>query len=388
MNRTMRVIVINHVAADSIYGANQSVQRHVKALKDYSDTEIQVINRIPLSRLGTSQSIDRAHFPMSHEYEGAALSKKLLAVAYKLLTGHRHLITQVVSFQPDVIHLNSLTLLPTARVLKRNMNLHSIPIVMSAREMLRVYPKPSGQSHMSTVDLFVAIDPVTRNRMLEILPLESRQRVRICPNLFDINIASRTTSAPSAGRTFALIGRVEPEKGARFVTQAFQQAAAPGAQLMIIGGSAKDQYVARPPLESRSAGIINTGQIANLLNSPAFAQVDFIIRGEKSFHGLGRSGIEGLLSGKVLLLPSPNGMNPTSDQTLRELTDMGRICWYRANDKSSLSSAISRLATYDPSGDARPLPIDSTLWFQDPKKYAARWVTCYHDVVDASGRRN
>jgi hypothetical protein len=206
---------------------------------------------------------------------------------------HGRLLRQLAAGRYDFIHLNSLVLHP--------LNDESLPFILHVRE---VYDGSTAKVFDAArrARAVIFIDEATCRPFRE-----AGVRGTIINNPFDM----REVDAASGERlrrewqacgkaVFALIGKLNDNKGAQFVVEAFVRAGNPRAVLVLVGeGDAR--YVERcRALAAGADNVVFHGLESDI--DRVYAASDYVLRGEE-YACIGRTIYEGLYAGCSVVVP-------------------------------------------------------------------------------------
>lgn len=348
----LRVAIISHVDPTGTYGSASSLRHHLAALSAAPEINLAVfcppegdLAESPKHGwLHTTVAMPVAVRPNYQNVSGLARGAAWLARSLRPPPSHADL----KAWQPDVIHLNSLTLEPMIRWCARDPALSRVPIVASVRESLTTALSSPRRALLGSLSHYVCISPVTRRHLLIALDDSLAERTTVIPNLIGTPVSALdrlpagSPVAPGNDPTpapvsFAFIGRLEPDKGPQRIIRAFRRAGLDDCELLLIGGG-------RHPLgwwlrmRCRSTPQVRcVGVMPEVAGSALYSSIDVIVRGDHRYLGLGRVGQEALAAGKLLVMPDPGGDPVTPSEA-----DTNSIVWMNGQDEAALTDALMR----------------------------------------------
>jgi len=308
-------MVLGHSYIFSPYGAATSLRNHFFALSEEDNIEFELIYRKSIIKRKIKQKysfgknlkriienwllIDEKTFV--HTRPGY-----LKEFIYIYLPNILYQFTRIKfyrsirDFQPHVVHLNSIVLLPMVDQVRRISN---AKIVLHVRELIDVDYVEKTYPEIAGVDKIICIDQAVKAKMERLSCLSgARLLVQInpfCPPDRSDSLVAKIFN--SQCRNFAIAGIVARDKGVGFVCDAFARANLRGAKLYVIGRQNKYSLY----LEKKFKHIKNiefVGEVDNLFSRGGYFFIDCIVRGEAEFC-TGRSVYESLYSGGLAILP-------------------------------------------------------------------------------------
>lgn len=360
-----KIVVIGHSDINSPYGAATSLRNHFLALASEDGLAFYHLYRkgyavrssFSLLPLGNLHSIRKIWLPICNIFvhKSPGFTKNLLFVHIPNVMYYifrSRFIKSLKSIAPDVIHLNSIVLLPVVNDINKNKELSSIPIVMHVRELFDPIKASRYYNEMTSVDCFVCIDQSVKTRLIKLFPfIEDRVILQVNPfRAIDYLDDSIRYLFPRERKIFCVAGVIGEDKGVDFICDAFEKANLDCTDLLVIGR--KNSLALKLENKYSGSNIFFLGEIDRLFDKGAFSRIDCLIRGEEQFC-TGRTVYESLFSGGFVIVPG-EAEDLYSDIFLSEFEL--NVFMYGARCKDSLISAFIKVHSLieDYSCDKRP----------------------------------
>ena len=352
----MNIQILSHVPFDSIYGAGSSLRNHYIAMEPYRDFIFRHISRTPSkSFLRRPLSIDKrcnivsnfnSSLPIDFNWDGAnAMKFKGLRkfVAGGLFWAHKgRTLESIKSGNPDLIHINSLALVPVLKSIVEVMP--QVKIVAHVRELLSFGLSSNQISDLDLVDGFISIDKAAQDRLIKVAPFVSKKISAIIQNPFrPVNNIFKPNCDSTVFHNkikIGMAGQISEDKGVLFVMESLLASNCRGFHL-ILAGESKGEY-GRKVLalcSTHAEYFTYIGEIPNLNESGFYNFIDIVARGDDSFR-TGRTVFEALFSGKCCILPGTQE-DVKLDQNLARFFD--KLYTFNPNNVSSLAETFKRI---------------------------------------------
>ena len=349
----MKVCLIGHSDFFSPYGASTSLRSHLESFQNDTEFKFYCIYRKSFKLPSSFHSANRPNLNL------VSLKAEWLPIMYSAIKSQGFSIKQflfwrlipnlisffyskkfldkLVYFQPDIIHLNSLVLLPLIKKIRNNHIIGQVKIILHIRELANNELDISSYEHL--IDKFVFIDQATFDSFKSNLP-NSLCRSIIIQNPFCVSLVDNTgLNIPKDDYVnFAIVGVISDEKGIEFVLKVFSKIESVKIRCYVVGKS----NVLKKNLQKKyafSKHIIWVDEINNFAKNGGFTNIDFLVRGDNEFC-TGRTVYEALLSGSNVILPG-NISNLISDKVLNEYES--KIYLYQPRNTLSLLSLIQNI---------------------------------------------
>lgn len=352
----MRILVIGHSNLYSTYGAATSIRKHFEALEHCSDLIfihfyrnnfidlLKGTKKAPIK--GNLDKIEKMWLPISEEcFEHTKINmfKHILFITLPNIFfrfNQKWILDKIEKTRPDIIHLNSITLLPLIYYLEKRGILKKSKIIMHVRELVDLTAVNKFSSSLNSISCFICIDYAVKNRLLQLSQIKSGDKECVIQeNPFSPSMVLRkelTSLFLPERLTFCVAGVIGPDKGIDFICEAFIKANLNNARLLIIGKSNQYAHKLKIKYNKLSNSILWIGEIPDLSESGVFAKIDCLIRGEK-FFCTGRTVFEALYSNNLVLLPGSES-EFAKDKQLINFSNY--VILYEARKVDSLVSSL------------------------------------------------
>lgn len=356
-----QVLVISHSPFDYSYGASTSLREHYKAM-----SLLNKYNFIHVSKAWPREAIFMAfkehhpkrlyipanvtrifnaclpwsdNFDTSIQYDVTDIKKSI--VKWVLNTNwelkYKKVINTLFTFNPRIIHLNSLVLTGTVRHLR--VKNQKIPIISHVREMLNCEITKEDKQAILQLDAVLPIDYAVEQRFIEVIPEYPRERIHLIQNPFCSFAldASLQKLFSDSNHVFAVAGVISPDKGVDFICECFCEAKLKNS-ILIIFGSTDSEYASsiRTKWMNTTKTIVWAGEQEFLFEKGAYSRIDVVVRGDISFR-TGRTVYEGLFAGTRVILQGDD-TDLIGDKLLFRWRDS--ITMYKPRDKKALICAF------------------------------------------------
>ncbi len=350
------------------------------AMKESSSYEFSVIYRKKLPLLKKDQKHSNQEFssylPVEYNYHNASKLINWLLLIINLLSNKHKLYKLINEESPEIIHFNSLVLLPLIKYISTQKEFKDIKIVCHIREPLSNKIHSKYHKVLENIDHFICIDEISKEYLVRSLLNIDMSKITILPNLAEKKIYD-TNQPKKQIKTFAFIGRFDADKGPLFVIKAFKKANLSNSKLILFGNGLTLEHLKLKIITWNKEDILIQGFKKNLLKSNLYKSVDVVIRGDSNFVGLGRVGLEAVVNHKILLIPSLKALSLESDKPAKSA-----IVEYFARDVESLSSQIKKLENssfqdynFDISNEQK-----ESLWSDDINIFSNKLSAIYNNL--------
>ncbi|RXK48273.1 glycosyltransferase family protein [Aquirufa rosea] len=213
-------------------------------------------------------------------------------------------IKKIESAKPDIIHLNSVVLLPLVQYILESESLKTCKIILHVRELVNLENIFIFKSSLNHISRFVCIDYAVASRIMNSGLEIDQNKLFIQQNPFE----AQTKLRPDLNKyfnsekiIFSIAGVIGKDKGVEFVCESFFKSKIENVELLIIGKINNYATIIQEKYKNNN-NIIWTDEIDSLFDSGAFSYINCLIRGENQFC-TGRTVYESLFSGGMVLLP-------------------------------------------------------------------------------------
>lgn len=357
------ILVTNDI---SFYGASRSLRTLIAGLQKDQSIEIKLI--IPKRFFGKNNLDDVSDWflveknniyefslPFYNNYKGNnfSISPFLYTFLYKIR--FKKIFQFLSNENPDVIHLNSLTLLDLA---SKEFN-----FVLHVREILKYKKyKKYIQSKLDNISKIIFIDEATKGsfdlfkvknsiilnnpfNMIHLSKIDYFKSLRILPIEKNSKIV------------ISLIGKIHPEKGSDFIVDVFNNLQRDDI-ILVIMGSGEVNYCKSLKNKSNS-NIYFLRESADV--DPLYKISDYIIRGE-SYPCIGRTTFEGLYSGLSVILPGTNEYYEKNIPDYINYSD--KIFLYKPREVDGLLKIIENI---------KPIKIENRIYKSNVDDYVGKF---------------
>ena len=311
-------------------------------MKEFSSHEFSVIYRKKLPLLTKDQRHRDQEFsrylPVEYNYHNSSKLSNWLLRIINLFKNKHKLHKLIKNYNPDIIHFNSLVLIPLIDYVINQPDFKNLKIVCHVRESINDSFNKKYKNTLSKINAYICIDSITKRNLLKIYPYLKNKEITILPNLIEYSLQKQAQSDRKI-KTFGYVGILNSDKGALFIAKVFKSMTVYDSNLLILGNGFTLEHLRLRLLAINSPNIVILGFKKNLLLTRFYSSIDVIIRGESEFAGFGRSGFEALNNGKILILP-----NPENDLSPALLSDDSPIKQYKARNIESLKEVILTLS--------------------------------------------
>ncbi len=350
------------------------------AMKEHSSHEFSVIYRKKLPLLKKDQEHSNQEFsrylPVEYNYHNSSKLINWLLRIINLFTNKHKLHKLIKKYNPDIIHFNSLVLIPLIDYVINHPDFKNLKIVCHVRESINDSFNKKYKNTLSKINAYICIDSITKRNLLKIYPYLKNTKITILPNLIEYSLQKQGPSDRKI-KTFGYVGILNSDKGALFIAKVFKSMAVSDTILLILGNGFTLDHLRLKLLAINCRNIIILGFKKNLLQTKIYDSIDVIIRGESEFVGLGRSGFEAIVHRKILVLPNTKDYLP-----LTMLSDESPIQLYEARNLESLKALI--LSLYNKSLKNFNFSImeshNSQLWSANPEYYSDKLFMLYNSL--------
>lgn len=349
----MRICLIGHSEFYSNYGAATSLRLHMRSFIDDNEMLFFCISRkhIHPRRTGKKENTIPNLFVLKETWLPimySAISSQGINIKqlifWEIIPNFlsflfkKDLRGSLIQIKPDVIHLNSLTLLPLVPVIRKIKILHNVRIMLHVRELAN--PKKDLSRFLHLVDKIVCIDMSTFESLKKVYA-NYPVKTSIVNNPFIINRINTTTlKVPNDDcLNFAIVGVISEEKGVEFVLNSLLKSDLVNIRCYVVGkNNALKQRLQR--IFNSSLFIHWVDEIDEFALNGGFSRIDFLIRGEKQFC-TGRTVFEALMSGSGVIVPGID-KELQKDDSLRKYKE--KVYLYMPRNEESLASLIKSIA--------------------------------------------
>lgn len=346
----------------SYYGASRSLRALLIEIQKNNLFEVKLV--IPKRLFGKNNIVEIENWfsikksniyefslPFYNRYKGK--NKSIFPFVYTLLS--RINAKKIRNFfyheKPDIIHLNSLTIIDIASV--------EFNFVLHVREILEDHAnKRYLQNKLNLFKKVIFIDHATKSAF----NLFNINKCMILNNPFNmthltnVEYSNAINLLPETYRKhiiISLIGKIHSEKGSDFIIDVFNKLKRSDV-LLVIMGSGEENYCKELKKLSLS-NIIFLNESPNV--DPLYKISDYIIRGE-SYPCIGRTTFEGLYAGISVILPGP--IDFYENNILEYKNYRNNIFIYNPRDESSLLKLLY---------DLSPIKIEDRVYKSNVNKY-------------------
>lgn len=385
--KKVKILVLNHSNIHSTYGASTSLRDHFKAFENNDKIVFSCIYRKNLIDFFKFRNIKKEIFNINElrnywleinskcfSHTSPGLIKKLVDeiapnLVAKLLK--KFLIKNILKINPDVIHLNSIVLLPMIQNLVEEIKLKNLKIVLHVRELIDIdscndYKKIINDN----IDYIVFIDQAVKSKFYKSKIDYDIRKTIVQSNPFNppLEINENINKYfKSEKKIYAIAGIICEDKGVSFVCEAFLNASIKNAELFVIGSinsfgkELKSKY---------NYKIKFIGELNNLFKSGAFLKIDCLIRGEANFC-IGRTVYESLYSGGYVVMQGDERDIQNNEELLKF---KNQIEIYEARN---LKSFIDALKKVDHKIEVARIKKDKRLLISNFKDYSDNFIKIY-----------
>lgn len=293
-------------------------------------------------------SIEAIWLPISNacfEHISPGFLRNLLSVYLpNLIFGifKKRVIKKIELTKPDIIHLNSVVLLPLVKLLKESTLLKTCKIILHVRELVDLKNIITFKDNIDCISSLVCIDYAVASRIMNAGLEINQNKIFIQQNPFAVEKvlnADLKHYFNSDKIKFSIAGIIGKDKGVDFVCESFLNAQLDNVELLVIGKI--NSYAVNIQKKYKNNNIIWTGEIDSLSSSGAFSKIHCLIRGEKQFC-TGRTVYESLFSGGLVLLPGSEN-DAKNDKFLTQFSK--QVFFYNPRDFKSFCIAIKHINT-------------------------------------------
>jgi hypothetical protein len=252
----------------------------------------------------------------------------------------KRVINKIEFTKPDIIHLNSVVLLPLVKFIKQSSLLKNCKIILHVRELVDLKNIRFFKEYIDCISSFVCIDYAVASRIMNAGLEINQKRISIQQNPFATGTMLNEDIKhwfKSDKIKFSIAGVIGKDKGVDFVCESFIDAKLDNAELLVIGKI--NNYAATIQKKYSNNTITWTGEIDSLSTSGAFSKINCLIRGEKQFC-TGRTVYESLFSGGLVLLPGSED-DAKNDEFLGEF--INQVFFYNPRDVVSFNNSINKI---------------------------------------------
>ena len=346
----MRILIVNHSDINSPYGAASSLRHHLKLFDSDAKFITKVITNkrllfisknykknLPISDINISFFWVPKTDVCSNAHHNP-IKKLLLFWLPNILArvARKRMLQEIKDFRPDLVHLNSFTLLGMAPLLQEL----SVPIIIHGRELIN--PMKFTNKHklqFAHISRVVCIDSMVESRLLNLMPAVPS---RVIENPFSRSRNKFPRNFPKDKVVMGVLGQINDyDKGVGFICESFIRLSNPKYLLVIVGPESSYKRALKDKYGSNS-GIIFLAEIDDANESGIFSSIDIVIRGEKEFC-TGRTVYEGLFNGCVVVLPKRASEPPPAPPGMLSRF-LDRVVFYEPRDSGSLGYALQLAA--------------------------------------------
>lgn len=253
----------------------------------------------------------------------------------------KRVLRKIESTKPDIIHLNSVVLLPLVNFLDQSALLKTCRIILHVRELVDLKNIRLFKDNLDCISSFVCIDDAVASRIMNADLGINQKKIFIQQNPFAVETvlnADLNHFFNSDKIKFSIAGIIGKDKGVDFICESFLNANLYNAELLVIGKI--NSYAINIKKKYKNNNNIKwTGEIDSLSTSGAFSKINCLIRGEKQFC-TGRTVYESLYSGGVVLLPGSE-YDSKNDHVLKKF--QSKVFYYNPRDLNSFTQAVRNI---------------------------------------------
>lgn len=377
----LKVLIISHVPWESTYGAGTSLRLHVKALdSDIIENNLEIDFIDPLSikkafrkaRLWSRAKTppfaahDMFLLPTSKNYEGYASENKRIKntifnlIYWSLWIAGSVRLMFILRKKYDIVHLNSVVLAPTARLIKKNSQGRKPRVIMHVREFLKQPLTEKDKRYLLSVDQFICIDAPTKERLYRAIGADIFVHAKVIANPFTTSGRREFSELLDIGNRdgvkFCMIGSLSMVKGVSLVAQAFLDANLENCILFFVGEGEErsnlEFFANKTPETIKLLGTLN-----NVSENGIYNNIDVVLRGDPSFR-TGRTVFEALYAGCIVVMPG------TTDDLKRDehlFQFQKQIVLFDPGSLASCSEALVQAACLVRASKSRPKPAKNNL---------------------------
>jgi hypothetical protein len=357
-----RILVISHASFENPYGATTSIREHYKALEPLEKFKFIHINKVSIKglllhrykqpkTLSSSSSFCKrasnveivlpAVLPWRNNHEDSQKCE-MLSFKYFLqlidrlawFTCSKNVISVIDTYQPSLIHLNSLVLLDLVALIRKKRP--GIPIISHVREVLGQNLNKIDRQLIQDLDGLISIDYATEYRLKTLVPDYPSNRMYRIQNPFRsvaFDGESLNVFFPVGVNVFAILGQITLAKGVDFVCECFHEANLENTILVVFGNDENSYALSlKKYWSSLNKNILWCGNHDYLYEKGVYSKIDVVVRGDLSFR-TGRTVYEGLFSGSRVIIPGSDS-ELLADSDLSSFSN--KVEMYKPRDKESL----------------------------------------------------